>query len=108
MGRGSVLRSLSCHYCGGKAGTEDHIVPRADLPRPMSRVPYWFRSLDVVPACGECNGRKAWFRSDCACDHCVWAWNTAKNCFMPVGYEERGWVALQQDPNLRMSIPTKV
>jgi len=30
---GSVLASTTCHYCGGKANTEDHIVPRCDLTR---------------------------------------------------------------------------
>lgn len=99
---GTVLISTICHYCGERATTQDHIVPRADLPRPMSRLPYWFRSNDVVPACFDCNGRKGWLRSDCDCDHCHWAWATAKAIWMPVGYQERGWIALQQDPTMRL------
>ncbi len=98
--RGSVLRSLACHYCGERAGTEDHIVPRADLPKPLSQLPYWFRANDVVPSCTDCNGRKAWFRSDCVCEHCTWAWNTAIARFLPIGYTERGWVTLQQNKTL--------
>jgi hypothetical protein len=102
--RGSVLRSLACHYCGERAGTEDHIVPRCDLPRPMSRLPEWFRSLSVVPSCKDCNGAKSWFRSDCACDACTWCWNTARALFLPQGYTERGWVAVQQNPTITMPL----
>jgi hypothetical protein len=102
--RGTVLRSLTCHYCGGKAGTEDHVVPRTDLPRPMSRLPEWFRSLSVVPSCKDCNGAKSWFRSDCTCDHCRWVWGTAKALFLPPGYVERGWVAVQQNPTIAMPL----
>jgi len=106
--RGTVLRSLACHYCGERASTEDHIVPRADLPKPMAKVPYWFRSLDVVPSCLDCNGRKSWFRSDCACEHCTWAWNTAKNVFLPEGYVERGWIALQRNTTLALPLAEPV
>jgi hypothetical protein len=92
---GSVLVSKVCHYCGGKATTEDHIVPRCDLPKPLSLLPYWFRSQNVVPSCLDCNGDKGPFRSDCTCAHCTWAWNTAIACFLPVGYVPRGYVTLQ-------------
>jgi len=106
--RGTVLRSLACHYCGERADTEDHIVPRADLPRPMSRLPYWFRSNDVVACCLTCNGAKSWFRSDCTCSHCEWAWKTALACFLPEGYVERGWIALQQNPTLAVALAEPV
>lgn len=95
---GTVLPSSTCHYCGDKATTEDHIVPRCDLPKPMSRVPYWFRSTNVVPACGPCNNRKGACRSDCECNHCRWAWVTAKACFLPEGYQERGLVYIVRSP----------
>lgn len=89
---GSLLRSRICHYCGGRANTVDHVVPRCDLPRPLSRLPYWFRSQNEVPACRECNHTKAAFRSDCECAQCSWAWATAQACFMPVGYRPRGYI----------------
>lgn len=94
---GSVLRSTICHYCGGKADTEDHIVPRCDLPRPQSRLPYWFRSLNVVPACKACNGAKGPYRSDCTCAHCEWAWNTALHIWLPQGYQPRGYVSVKHE-----------
>lgn len=93
-----VLHASTCHYCGAKATTEDHVVPRCDLPKPMSRLPYWFRSLDVVPCCGPCNNIKGPCRSDCTCDLCDWLWNTAKACFLPKGYVERGWVKIVRSP----------
>jgi hypothetical protein len=102
--RGTVLRSLTCHYCGGKAGTEDHVVPRADLPRPLSVLPYWFRSQFTVPSCKDCNNAKSWFRSDCACQHCTWVWGTARALFLPEGYTERGWIAVQKNPTIAMPL----
>lgn len=96
---GTVLPSSTCHYCGDKATTEDHIVPRADLPKPMSLLPYWFRSNNVVPACFKCNVViKGCYRSDCTCDHCDWAWRTAMACFLPEGYEPRGFVKVVRSP----------
>lgn len=80
---GTALYSQVCHYCGGKATTDDHIVPRALLPKPLSRIPYWYRYNLCVPACMDCNGHKAHFRSDCACGHCTWAWKTALKLFIP-------------------------
>lgn len=77
---GSVLLSQVCHYCGAKATSEDHIVPRALLPKPLSQLPYWFRSNDVVAACNPCNWVKSHYKSDCTCDHCRWAWRTALGC----------------------------
>lgn len=81
MARSILSLSNVCHYCGEKADTEDHIVPKCLLPKPMSRVPYWFRSQNVVPACKPCNNFKAHFRSNCFCSLCVWAWNTAKGVY---------------------------
>lgn len=106
--KGTLLLSKVCHYCGERGSTEDHIVPRADLPRPLSVLPYWFRSMDVVTACFDCNGRKSWFRSDCCCAHCTWAWDKAKHIWLPSDYKERGWIALQQDPSIRMALPSTV
>ena len=94
---GSVLRSTLCHYCGGRATTEDHVVPRCDLPRPQSRLPYWFRSMNVVPACSPCNNDKGPYRSDCLCAQCTWCWNTAKAVFLPIGYQPRGHVKVLRD-----------
>jgi 5-methylcytosine-specific restriction endonuclease McrA len=75
---GTVLVSTTCHYCGkqGKM-TQDHIVPRTDLP-PGIMQPYWFRSNNIVPACSPCNNKKGCLKSDCECDHCRWAWASAK------------------------------
>lgn len=72
-----AYESQICHYCGGHATTDDHVVPRSILPRPQSRLPYWFRAHNVVPACKDCNGLKANFKSDCECETCRWAWSTA-------------------------------
>jgi hypothetical protein len=94
---GSLLRSTICHYCGGKATTEDHIVPRAILPKPLSLLPYWFRANDVVPACFDCNGDKGCERSDCECDQCTWAWNVASKCFIPPDTRPRRIIALVKD-----------
>lgn len=95
---GSVLRSQTCHYCGDPARSEDHIVPRADLPKPMAQLPYWFRSQNVVPACLPCNGKKADLRSDCTCEHCSWAWCTALACFLAPNYRPRGHVGVVRSP----------
>lgn len=69
--------SSVCHYCGGKATTDDHIVPRAAFGVFQSRLPYWFRQHNITPSCQPCNNFKAHFRSDCECDQCVWVWITA-------------------------------
>lgn len=96
---GSVLRSETCHYCGDKAASEDHIVPRARLPKPLSQLPYWFRSMDVLPACNDCNWMKSHYRSDCVCDHCTWAWKTAIACgWMKDDYETIPVVKVVRSP----------
>jgi hypothetical protein len=51
--------------------------------------------MNVVPACKKCNGDKGPYRSDCTCDHCTWAWNTALALFLPLGYTPRGYVSVQ-------------
>ncbi len=89
---GTVLTSSVCHYCGpdgDKATTSDHIVPRALLPKPQSRLPYWFRGQNEVPACVSCNGAKADYRSSCLCEQCVWCWNVAAKIYLPLGYSVR-------------------
>jgi len=83
---GSVFTSQTCHYCGGKAESEDHIVPRAILPKPQSRLPYWFRELNVVPCCKACNNRKGANRSDCECGQCRGAWGAATARFIEPEY----------------------
>lgn len=86
MGRNYVgaYESQICHYCGGKAETDDHIVPKSILPKPQSVLPYWFRAFNVVPACKDCNNWKANYRSDCSCEACVWAWNVALALYITV------------------------
>lgn len=89
---GTVLISKFCHYCEGKAETEDHIIPRCDLPKPISLLPYWFRQHVVVPCCKKCNNDKSWFRSSCTCPHCEWVWNTAYGeGFIPRDYIPHGY-----------------
>jgi len=83
---GTLLRSTRCHYCGEHATTVDHIVPRADLPKPLARLPYWFKDLDEVPACTRCNNDKGRMRSDCACRQCNSAWGCALARFLPKDY----------------------
>lgn len=89
---GTILTSTVCHYCGpdgSRATTEDHVVPRALLPKPQSTIPYWFRGQNVVPACLHCNGVKADLRSSCMCPQCVWCWNVAAKMYLPLGYSPR-------------------
>lgn len=66
-----------CHYCGGTATSEDHVVPRAAFPVLQIELPAWFRILNVVPACKNCNNDKGHARSDCECELCTWLWETA-------------------------------
>lgn len=77
-----------CHYCGGKASTEDHIVPRAAFPVLQSGLPIWYRIHNVTPACKNCNNNKGHFRSDCTCGTCTWAWTVAiKQGFLKPDFE---------------------
>ena len=76
-GASGAYASTTCHYCGRKATTDDHIVPRAAFSMHQSRLPYWFRQHNIAPACQDCNNFKAHFRSDCYCDQCVWVWTIA-------------------------------
>lgn len=89
---GSVLESSICHYCGPdgeKATTQDHIVPRCLLPKPLSMVPYWFRQHFVVPSCSPCNRVKAHYRSTCMCPQCTWCWGVASKVYLPLGFSVR-------------------
>lgn len=79
---GTLLVSTICHYCGEKAQSQDHIVPQSALPKPQSKLPYWWRANNIVPACFRCNGEKAYFRSDCECDQCTWAWTVGLKKFV--------------------------
>lgn len=92
---GSVLLSQICHYCERKGRmTDDHIVPRCDLPKPQSRLPYWFREINIVPACKKCNNEKGPYRSDCACEQCTAAWAVALKHYLPEGYSPRGYITM--------------
>ncbi len=61
-----------CHYCGGRAGTRDHIVPRCLLRRPFVPIP---GAANIVHACERCNQLKGWARAACSCIVCCVAWN---------------------------------
>lgn len=85
--------SSICHYCGKKATTSDHVVPRAAFRVHQSQLPYWFRQHNIVPACHKCNEFKAHFRSDCECAQCTWVWRTALAAFLPETYVvKKRWV----------------
>ena len=80
------MRKGRCHYCKNKglivhADTVDHIVPRCQLI-PLAAQPHWFRDLNRVPACFDCNNKKGNSRSDCCCETCLWAWKVAKVFFL--------------------------
>ena len=53
----------ACHYCGGKATTRDHVVPRS---RGGTNKPQ-----NLVPACEPCNKAKADKWPTCDCWHCT-------------------------------------
>lgn len=79
--------SSTCHYCGKRSESDDHIVPRSAFPVHQSALPYWYRQHNITPACLPCNGFKADFRSDCECAQCTWSWQVALALFLPPGYE---------------------
>lgn len=64
-------------------------MPRAILPKPLTLLPYWYRSVLVVPSCFHCNGVKEDHRSDCACGMCEWLWATALKLWLPPGYQPK-------------------
>src|SRR4051794_14416564 len=66
-----------CHYCGGKANTKDHIVPKSRLIRPYS---YVAGIPHLVPACSRCNQLKGANRSTCNCYTCRAAWAVYGPC----------------------------
>jgi len=96
MTRLAVQRAYAsgiCHYCGDRATTDDHVVPRSAFRTPQSALPYWFRCHNIVPACKPCNGFKANYRSECECNQCDWVWRTALALYLPEDYEVRTrWV----------------
>lgn len=51
-----------CHYCGGPADTDDHIIPRSK-GGPTKR---W----NIVDACAKCNTAKADLLPICICGKC--------------------------------------
>ena len=74
--------------------TQDHIVPRCDLPPGIAQ-PYWFRSNNIVAACSPCNNTKGCLRSDCTCAQCVWAWKLA---YVLWKVQERGHINVVRSP----------
>lgn len=94
---GFLLRSTICHYCdtSRERMTDDHIVPRCDLWKPQSLLPYWFRELNSVPACKNCNNEKGAKRSNCDCEQCTAAWAVALKYYLPQGYTPRGYYTMR-------------
>ena len=78
--------SSICHYCGDKATTDDHIVPKSAFSVHQSALPYWFRQHNIAPCCFDCNQFKANFRSDCECNQCTWVWKVALSMFLAEDY----------------------
>jgi HNH endonuclease len=52
-----------CHYCGGTADTQDHVVPIARGGPGGAR--------NIVPSCGPCNQDKGANDPTCSCWFCV-------------------------------------
>lgn len=92
MGKAKAVKKLWCHYCGARATTRDHVVPRSLL------VDYTFQNFvqNIVPACYDCNQAKKSLRSDCRCEICLNAWRTLG----PVGWEEIEVVTISQYENV--------
>ena len=61
-----------CHYCGGPAGTKDHVVPRVRLNRTARYMGQIVNN--TVPACETCNQRKGSLRVHDCCDFCRTRW----------------------------------
>lgn len=84
--------------------TRDHVVARRWYnPR---QVPTLVAELNKVPACAECNVKKADKRSDCECSICEAAWEIMapfilprRKCDIPVIpiLAERGWSRRKED-----------
>lgn len=81
--------SSVCHYCGSKATTDDHIVPKSAFSVHQSALPYWFRQHNIAPCCRPCNHFKANYQSDCSCSQCTWVWKVALAMFLPSDYVVR-------------------
>lgn len=88
-GASGAYASSTCHYCGKRATTDDHIVPRAAFDVHQSALPYWFRQHNIAPACQPCNNFKGHARSDCECEQCTWVWLTAHALFIKPTFEVR-------------------
>lgn len=72
-----------CHYCGGKAGTRDHVVPRSLLNRTqryMGQI-----TNNSVPACASCNQAKGSKRVIDCCEFCDSRWAL----YGPMNYVDR-------------------
>lgn len=54
-----------CHYCGARATTQDHIIPKA-LGGVSAR-------YNLVPSCRACNQEKGDRMPTCGCDKCILA-----------------------------------
>ena len=51
-----VLRADPCSYCGGPAGTVDHIEPQCRRASGLGGAHSW---MNYCGACQRCNGRKS-------------------------------------------------
>lgn len=69
-----------CHYCGERARTRDHVVPRSRLERGSLMLGQIIGN--TVPACHSCNQRKGTLRVADCCSRCETLW---------VQYGPRGW-----------------
>lgn len=61
-----------CHYCGGTAGTKDHVVPRVLLDRTQRFLGQI--TNNSVPACSACNQAKGAKRVVDCCAFCHTRW----------------------------------
>lgn len=59
----SYIKRPRCHYCDKPARSRDHIVP--EFAGGVDA------SFNVVPACIDCNGDKAWKITTCSCTKCA-------------------------------------
>lgn len=61
-----------CHYCGERARTRDHVVPRSRLERGALMLGQIIGN--TVHACYSCNQRKATMRVEDCCARCESLW----------------------------------
>ncbi len=55
--------------------TKDHIVPRYRVRALRLDGGHFFFGLNLVPACGPCNGLKGYMARMCSCAKCWRAWD---------------------------------